>query len=783
MRLFSIVKGIQNIFRKKDYNPKTDSRSRFDDWDLNPRFVDSGTRKQGDRFVEFQDYLRLYTSQPAVYVCAGRIARSAASVEYQILKNGKEVEPKKITSLLRRPNPYQTWGDLIERTFLHLELTGNSFWEVLRDPKTKEIVAIFNLMPHKMKILPHPTQYISGYIYVPKPGQEILYAANEIVHLKYQDPADDYWGAAPAMAASNSVTLDFWATAWNKKFFKNGAEPGGALETDQPLSQVAYDRLRATWFQRHQGLKNAHIPAILEEGLKYRPISPKHSEMEFESMKQHTKEDIYESYGVPINWADVNGRKAFWHDNIIPKLAALAKTINTFLLNPEGASDVDNLEIKFITRSIESMLEDDLTKSQIAQANVSHGIWTANEARERQYGMEDVPWGDTYWAPVGLAPYDAGVHPATPGSDPNVDPNAPGKGIDTPYKAGEASPYQTPKVDQKSRLDNIRAKKMRHPETAFFNVKKHELIDLDQIESAEPDWNNPKEVFAWKAWTQWQKAASSDEKKFIAMMKEYFKEQFVRARDKIRAHHLFGKVKKAEDDSEPTDSEIDAVLLDMPAENKILIQRYQNIGKEILSKHGQITLGNLGINLKFNLADPEVAKFAEKWSASRVTAINEFTRELMRKSLSESIKNGEDFEDAMTRVGQVFLEGEAGSISDFRARRIARTEVVTLTNQGRLDAAKQTGVVKSKMWVSQRIPTTRKSDSGENHWDLHGTVIPIDDKFDAPSRNGIDKMDGPGDIEASPENICFCLCVLEYPPEDEAFADLFDQAVNREDGQ
>ena len=785
MRLISIIKGIFN----KEYNPKKDTRARFDDSDLDSYSNKTGISKQGDRFVEFEDYLRLYTSQPAVYVCAGRIARSAASVDYQILKNGKEVKAKDLKNLLRRPNPYQTWCDLIERTFLHLELTGNSFWEVLRDPKTKEIVAIFNLMPHKMKILPHKKQFVSGYIYVPMPGQEVLYDASEIIHLKYQDPMDDYWGAAPTMAASNSITLDFWATAWNKKFFKNGAEPGGALETDQPLSQTAYDRLRATWFQRHQGLKNAHIPAILEEGLKYRPITPKHSEMEFSVMKSKTKEEIHESYGVPIEWKDVNARKAFWHDNIIPKLRQFEKTINTFLLNPEGTEDIDKLEFKFVTRSIESMLEDDLTKSQIAQANVSHGIWKANEARERLYGMDDVPWGDTYWAPVGLAPYDSGVHPGTPGSNPDVDgsgkPNQPGARVDSPYQAGGSSPSQTPKVNQPSRLDQARqtaAKKMLHPETAFFNVKKHELIDLEAIETEEPDWKNPKEVFMWKAWVKWQKAASSDEKKFIKMMKAYFADQFERAKTKARAHSLFGRVKKAdEDDIDVPDSKIDAVLLDIDSENKILIKQYENVGKEILEKHGNITLGDIGVNLPFNMDDPEVVKFADKWSGSRVTSINEYTRELMRKSYSESIKAGEDFEDAMRRAGQIFLEGEGASISDFRARRIARTEVVTLTNQGRLEAAKQTGVVKKKMWVSQRIPTTRRTDAGENHWDLHGTVESINEKFDVVSRKGIDQMDGPGDINASPENICFCLCVLEFPPENEAFADLFAEAVNRDD--
>jgi hypothetical protein len=114
----------------------------------------------------------------------------------------------------------------------------------------------------------------------------------------------------------------------------------------------------------------------------------------------------------------------------------------------------------------------------------------------------------------------------------------------------------------------------------------------------------------------------------------------------------------------------------------------------------------------------------------------------------------------MLRMNKVFK----GDLSEWRARTIARTEVVTLTQFAALEAARQSGVVKKKRWVSELLDTTRDRPDGEDHRAMHDQEVDIDDVFNVPARKGeVNLMDGPGDPNADAENNVNCLCILDFP--------------------
>lgn len=764
-RLFKALIGIPINANKV----RPDQRARWDEWN------EGETNSPSLRPANAKDFLQVYKASPSVYAGVTDIAASAASVAWRVFRHDKELKnTDDVVLLLKGPNKHDTWNDLLKRTVMHEELTGDAFWEIVRDPKTKKIISIFSLRPDKVEILPHPIQKVAGYIYRQSKSDSILYDADEVIHFKYEDPGDDYRGTTPLMAAQNALTLNFFAVAWNKKFFQQGAEPAAVFETDMSITPQAYDRLMNTWRARHAGVEKSHIPAILEEGMKYRSITSKHSEMEFDAMMKMTKDEVYEALRIPLEWkTNPQHKKSFWLDNIIPKLKAIEETINKFLMRFEGKENVDDFRFEFVIRNILSLVEEDATKASIANQNVTHGIWTPNEARDLMYGMGKVPWGDTYMMAVGLAPWDAGLNAyggaeATGRLPAGHSVNNDTEGGD---RAGRSHPSQTPKLHNDSRLDAIRG---RHPETSKAMVEKSEWIDLDRFDLPAPDGDNPVDYWVWKRAAEFAKAAGPDERKLIAKMRGYFRDQLQRLEPALRLH--YPKPKKVKKDE--GDPDVDAMLFDLTAENEILLKIFKDFGREMIKKYAKLTLAELGIRTAFDLDTAGVQAVMEKWAASRVTGINVYTRELLKNRLIDQINAGEDFESAIRALGEVF--GPEGGISLMRARRIARTELITLTNEAKLNAAKQTGVVKRKMWVSLMLPTTRQEDGGANHALMHKQVIGIDESFDLPNRHGtFDSVHGPGDISASPENVVNCLCVLEFPPEDEEFADLFAAAVER----
>jgi hypothetical protein len=188
-----------------------------------------------------------------------------------------------------------------------------------------------------------------------------------------------------------------------------------------------------------------------------------------------------------------------------------------------------------------------------------------------------------------------------------------------------------------------------------------------------------------------------------------------------------------------------------------------------MKKYGNLMLASLGVRGSFQLRNPRVELFLAKVAADHVTQINTLTRDLLRQNLVEAQAGGESIKQVLERIRDVF----DGGLSSMRANRIARTEIVTLTNTSRHEAARQSGVVQKKRWISALIPTTRKEPDGANHADMHGIEVDFDQPFLVKNRAGSeDRMDSPGDLSASPENVVNCICIASYFSGTEEFRDL-----------
>lgn len=768
----AIIVGSRRIQKQEEREYDLDTKDRYE---ANGLFLNPDKGRHG----QLETLIELYRGQPWVHVCAKEIATACASVDWQLERNGKVIEDDDMKVIFEAPNAHDTWYDLVYATFLYLELAGNEFWELVRDEKRK-LRGIFPLMPHRMTILPHPKKKVSGYLYYPGVNYslgEIVYDTSEILHLRYFDPTDQHWGMPSIMASESSLILDFYARKYNKDFFVRGAEPGGVLETDRTLSPAAFNRLRENYLKRHQGHRNTHVPAILEEGLKYKPLAFNQRDMQFDKLRHMTKEEVYRVMGVPEDWpTNVNSRKSFWMNTIIPKLRQVEQAINVFLSDPETleGEDLDKLKFRFVTRSIESMVEDEQVKIAIATSLVSHGIMTPNEIRERYWGLKKKPWGDLWWAPVGLQPVDSGKHPGTGGENPlkpGLDNNRPGRTVVDENSAGQKAPSQVPNLGRGNPNSKTGSKKPPVEKSSMASLSKNEWVDLGDLEVPEPEWTDRKAVWMWKRWVSWQKAAAPDERRLTSTFRDFFEAQYRRAVKKLKGW----SPPKKDDRVEKADPKIDAFLLDLDEEGKFLESIYIRETRKTLEKHGNVALADIGVTTDFNMRDARLLQWMREYTGSRAESINEYTNELLKKTLIKAEQDGVRYEDAVDRVGQLFL-GEGG-IADYRARRIARTELITLTNEARLEAALQTGIVKTKVWISELLPTTRQEDAGPNHAEMHGVVIPIDEKFLVKSRSGTDQMSGPGDLDASPENVVNCLCVLEYPPDDPGLAELFQTQV------
>lgn len=118
--------------------------------------------------------------------------------------------------------------------------------------------------------------------------------------------------------------------------------------------------------------------------------------------------------------------------------------------------------------------------------------------------------------------------------------------------------------------------------------------------------------------------------------------------------------------------------------------------------------------------------------------------ELVGDSLQRSYDEGEGIPEAARR-----LRTHVAAVAPARARMIARTELVGISNAGSLAAARLSEAAEWKTWLATNDARTRDA-----HAKASGQTVRLDDTFTV----GGEDMDYPGDPSASAANVINCRC-------------------------
>ena len=217
----------------------------------------------------------------AVYSCVRILSEAIAGLPlhlYRYDKNGrkeKALDHPLYFLLHDEPNPEMTSFIFRETLMTHLLLWGNAYAQVIRNGKG-EVVGLYPLMPNRMTVdrdehgkLFYSYQVSNDDAPTMKTGTVIL-KPSDVLHIPGLG-FDGLVGYSPIAMAKNAIGLAIATEEYGAKFFANGATPGGLLE--YPGTVKDPDRVRESWNKGFSGSQNAGKVAILEEGMKYTPIS------------------------------------------------------------------------------------------------------------------------------------------------------------------------------------------------------------------------------------------------------------------------------------------------------------------------------------------------------------------------------------------------------------------------------------------------------------------------------------------------------------------------------
>jgi HK97 family phage portal protein len=141
--------------------------------------------------------------------------------------------------------------------------------------------------------------------------------------------------------------------------------------------------------------------------------------------------------------------------------------------------------------------------------------------------------------------------------------------------------------------------------------------------------------------------------------------------------------------------------------------------EEIYKARGQETLDELNIDQDFEITTEFAVAYLDEYSGALIKAIDTVTREKLQATLSEGYDKGESIPKLKKRVQEVFTEA-----SSSRAEAIARTESIKASNAASVEGYRQSGVVQSKEWLTER-------DSRACPWclELDGKTIGLNKMF------------------------------------------------------
>lgn len=243
-----------------------------------------------------------------VYACVRVLSEAIAQLPLHLYKyneKGKERVPQHPLYFLLhdQPNPEMTSFVFRETLMSHLLIYGNAYAQIIRNGRG-DVIGLYPLMPDKMKVDRDEKNRLI-YIYSRydeanpnmKEQGDIVLQAEDVLHIPGLG-YDGLVGYSPIALAKNAIGISIACEDYGASFFGNNANPSGVLEHPGVIKNP--DKLRDAWHRAYGG-RNAHKVAVLEEGVKFTPISIPNNEAQFLETRKFQIEEIARMYRVPLH--------------------------------------------------------------------------------------------------------------------------------------------------------------------------------------------------------------------------------------------------------------------------------------------------------------------------------------------------------------------------------------------------------------------------------------------------------------------------------------------------
>lgn len=632
-----------------------------------------------------------------VSTCVNAAAEAVAAVPLKVYlrktNSDGEVEREEVAEehplrvLLSRPNKYMTGAMFWRSHQTELELMGNALWLLRRNPVRKTVDQIISVKWEDISPVLTDDKQDIVHYIWRSAGQHLIVPVEDVLHFRSANPFEQWFGMSLGEKLVNPLMTQWYIDEWNKTFFKDGAIPAGLLTTDHNIGPEDAEEARKRWRKQHSGSNNWHDIAVMGKGVKFEKVSEGRKDMGYEMLYRLTREEILAVTGTP------------------PVIAGIMEYANY--------ANAD------------------------AQIRLYYELKILSALRYNESVINEMMVPREFKGEKGLfVEYDtSGVAQLQPDKDKQA----------TRRKIYIDSGFKT--INELRREDNL-------PDVEWGDEPPAAAPSLGGLLSGdapprfkmkEPPTLSPEDAKFMKALDEKLSMRTS---KFAGMARDFFLDQKKRLLEAIEERYQLS-MPVAQRDIDPkkvvvTDEimELFVVLKEM----QLMTDAATPMMEYIVGLSGQEALQLVGVAAEFNMANPRVIEYIENKTLNLVTTVNQSSKDLLRGMLSHAAEEGMSIQAVTKDIGGLF-----NGFADYRAKRIAQTEVIASHNAGSLEGYKQSDVVEGKKWL-----TTGGADTPRHELvaGLDGQIVDLDSPFDVEGY----LMMYPGDPAGPAEHVINCHC-------------------------
>lgn len=303
------------------------------------------------------------------------------------------VESHPLIELLNSFNPWLNSFDACVLRMLCLELTGNFYiLKVQEDGPQLPPTQLWPMMPQWTEIIPDRQRWVSGYLYGRDPMNRRVFDAADVIHFRYPNPRDLFYGLGKVEAGWAAVSLDESNHLMDLATADNMGRPD-YLVVVKSAQNDALDRLDSKIKTQLRGKSKAGKWLSVSGEIDLKPLQWPPKDL---AGREDVVEEIAAVFGVPVSMLKAND----------PNLASAKAGYQTWresTILPMCRMDEQSLNQSLVPMYDEDLLlayDNPVPSDEVAELNetreyVNIGLVSRNERRaELGYAAVDDPMAD-----------------------------------------------------------------------------------------------------------------------------------------------------------------------------------------------------------------------------------------------------------------------------------------------------------------------------------------------------------------------------------------------------